>query len=102
MALSGPILPGIQDWHDFKINQIRPTVNPRLERVPVLRLHDLKAPGGCRVDPAPTVNDAFWQHPAVMSKAFSGGFGITTLEMFDHHKEHEWEYTRTLRDLKPP
>src|SRR5215472_4179566 len=74
--------------HDLKINQIFPGGDPRIQRFPIRRFHDLTTAGALCVNPTGMVYDAFEEHPAESLEAFANRLRIGVLEMFDDHEQH--------------
>lgn len=77
------------DRNDLKVHQIIPSADPRVQRFPIRRFHDLKAPGVRCVNPTCMVDHDFRHHPTAASEAVANRFGIVVLEGFDDHEEHD-------------
>ena len=84
----GPELGRCQDGNDFEIYQVLPTVNPRIERLAIGRLHDLVAAGTGPLHPTCLVGDAFGKHATASVETRADGLRIALFEPLDDHKKH--------------
>jgi hypothetical protein len=74
------------DRDDFKVDQIIPAADPRLEQFRIGCFHDLKAPNAGRLHPAGVIDEAFGQPSTSPLEPFADRPGIAIFKVLDDHE----------------
>jgi TadE-like protein len=62
--------------------------DPRLQRLPIRRFHNLKTAGVLGINPTGMVEHACREHPAAVLEAVANGLEVTVFGALDDHEEH--------------